>query len=152
MNILPYDKPKQLESLLIVDDNEDTAGYIQALVAEEGFKTAVASSGKNALQKMCNGGFDLAILDILMPDMSGIDVAHQMKTIAGKDFFPIILVTALNSDDKKVEGLMYADDYLTKPFSAEELLARIKSLLRIRRFRRLMRRLSGSGRPRGKGR
>jgi PAS domain S-box-containing protein len=134
MTTLRNDTSNIRETILIVDDNEDTNGFIRDLVSEEGFKTAAAECGKEAIEKVSNGDVDLVLLDVMMPDMSGIDVATEIKKLAGTDFLPVIMVTALCSSADKVEGLMHADDYLTKPFSAEELLARINSLLRIRRL------------------
>ena len=130
----PIDGKYKGETILVVDDNEETAGYIKALVEDEGFITIGAGCGNEAIKKVSDEAIDIVLLDVLMPDMSGIEVATKIKAIAGNDFLPVIMVTALCSDADKVEGLRYADDYLTKPFSAEELLARIKSLLRIRRL------------------
>lgn len=128
--------PEYPETLLIVDDNEDTALYLKELVEYAGYKAHVEQCGKNALDCIRSKDFDLVILDVVMPEMDGIAVANQIKRYTGNDFLPVIMVTALNSDADKVEGLTYADDYLTKPFSSDELIARIKSLLRTRRLHR----------------
>jgi len=124
------------ETILIVDDNEDTAEYIATLLDDAGYRTIVVDCGVKAIEIIKEKKIDLALLDVLMPDMNGMAVAQQIKSFAGTDFLPVILVTALCTDADKVEGLQYADDYLTKPFSADELLARINSLLRIRRLHR----------------
>lgn len=134
MTTLHDDTGNARETILIVDDNEDTNCYISDLVSEEGFRTIAAACGKEAIEKVSEQNVDLVLLDVMMPDMSGIDVATRIKKLAGSDFLPVIMVTALCSPADKVEGLMHADDYLPKPFSAEELLARINSLLRIRRL------------------
>lgn len=122
------------ETLLIVDDNQYTAQYIESLVEDAGYQSVVIDSGRRALEVVRDRAFDLVLLDVVMPDIDGVDVARQIKEIAAEDFLPIILVTALCSDADKVKGLSHADDYLTKPFSGEEMLARIQSLLRIRRL------------------
>lgn len=122
------------ETILIVDDNEDTAEYIATLLDDAGYVTIVVDCGVKALAIIKDKPVDLALLDVLMPDMNGMAVARKVKALSGTDFLPVILVTALCTDADKVEGLQYADDYLTKPFSADELLARINSLLRIRRL------------------
>jgi len=133
MNI--SDRPAgRLETLLIVDDNEDTAEYIATLLDDAGYGTIVVDCGTRAIEVMKKGVVDLVLLDVMMPDMNGKTVAKEIKSITGNDFIPVIMVTALNTDADKVEGLQHADDYLTKPFSADELLARINSLLRIRRL------------------
>lgn len=121
-------------TLLIVDDNQYTAQYIESLVEDAGYQSVVIDSGHRALEVIRDQVIDLVLLDVVMPDIDGVDVARQIKEIAAGDFLPIILVTALCSDADKVKGLSHADDYLTKPFSGEELLARIQSLLRIRRL------------------
>jgi PAS domain S-box-containing protein len=137
VDISPLNGRQQpVERLLIADDNQDTAYYLQTLTVEQGFDSVVADCGRRALEEVAKGTIDLALIDVLMPDMNGVEVARKVKEMAGNDFLPVILVTALCSQADKVKGLSYADDYLTKPFSAEELMARINSLLRIRRLHR----------------
>ncbi|MBN1757080.1 MAG: response regulator [Chitinispirillaceae bacterium] len=136
MSISEGDQRRQAEKLLIVDDNEDASLFLQSLTAEAGFRTAIADCGTRALEVMAEGNVDLALIDVVMPDMDGVEVARRIKKMSGNDFMPVILVTALCSEADKVKGLKHADDYLTKPFSAEELMARINVLLRIRRLHR----------------
>ena len=122
------------EKILIVDDNYHTSIFISNLLEESGFDSIIANSGQKALRIIESHSVDLVLLDIVMPDMNGFKVAKRIKTISGNEFLPVILVTALAADEDKVAGLEFADDYITKPFSGEELLARIKSHLRIRRL------------------
>lgn len=123
------------EKILIVDDNYHTAMFISTLLEDSGFDSIIADTGQKALEIIENdNSVDLVLLDIIMPDMNGFKVAERIKSVSRNSFLPVILVTALTADEDKVAGLEFADDYITKPFSGEELLARIKSLLRIRRL------------------
>ena len=128
------DQQQKLEKILIVDDNEQTATFIKFLIDEAGFICKVANTANKALEIIRSEAIDLVLLDVVMPDMDGITAAGTIKSISGKEFIPVILVTALSADEDKVAGLTHADDYITKPFSGDELLARIGSLLRIRRL------------------
>ena len=136
MAIIPNNERQRQEKILVVDDNEEAVAYIKALMDEAGYRSLVAHCGKDALEMVRQEKVDLVLLDVLMPDMNGIDVAQQIKKASGNEFLPVILVTALCTEADKVKGLTYADDYLTKPFSVEELQARINSLLRIRHLHR----------------
>lgn len=124
------------ESVLIVDDNNQTATFIQFLLEQAGFSCILSDSGNKAVEIVQNQKIDLILLDVIMPDIDGLTAASKIKSIAGKEFLPIIMVTALCADEDKVAGLTYADDYITKPFSGDELLARMNSLLRMRRLHR----------------
>jgi two-component system, cell cycle sensor histidine kinase and response regulator CckA len=136
MTIASENGKRQTERLLIVDDSSDASLFLKSLVEEAGFEAIVADCGNRALEKVATGNIDLALVDVVMPDMDGIEVARRIKKNSGNDFLPVILVTALCSEADKVKGLRHADDYLTKPFSGEELMARINVLLRIRRLHR----------------
>ncbi|MCX7727269.1 MAG: response regulator, partial [Chitinispirillaceae bacterium] len=124
------------DSVLIVDDNPEAADFLKYILIEEGYNTIVENSGTKAIEILKNKKIDIVLLDVLMPDISGIDVSKAIKEIYGEEFIPVILVTALTSQADKIRGLTYADDYLIKPFPPEELLARVRSLLRIRHLHR----------------
>lgn len=124
------------ETILIVDDNIHTAGFIQLLLEQAGFDSLISDTGLGAVEVVKNNLVDLVLLDVVMPDIDGITAASKIKALAGNDFLPVIMVTALSTDEDKVAGLSYADDYITKPFSSDELLARMNSLLRTRRLHR----------------
>ncbi len=124
------------ETILIVDDNQQTASFLELLVEQGGYSCMTASTGSGAVEIVQKEKIDLVLLDVIMPDVDGITTASKIKSIAGNCFLPVIMVTALCADEDKIAGLTHADDYITKPFSGDELLARMKSLLRLRRLHR----------------
>ncbi|NLL51574.1 MAG: response regulator transcription factor [Peptococcaceae bacterium] len=114
--------------ILIVDDEEILVkGLIRSLEAE-GFETDAAYSGTQALEKSLNQEYDLLILDLMLPEIDGLEVCRKIRQISQ---LPIIMVTAKGEDVDKIIGLeLGADDYLAKPFNTRELIARIKAVLR----------------------
>jgi PAS domain S-box-containing protein len=123
------------EHILVVDDNVDAAELISVMLQEHGFLVTQRHSGGEALSLLASQSFDLVILDVMLPDASGLMVAEQIKKrVSAECFLPIIMISALSNEYDKENGLVYADDYLTKPFSVVELLARIQSQLRNRRM------------------
>ena len=114
--------------VLIVEDEESFADPLAFLLRKEGFATAVATSGSEALDEFDRNGADLVLLDLMLPGMSGTDVCKHLRARSG---VPVIMVTARDSEIDKVVGLeLGADDYVTKPYSARELIARIRAVLR----------------------
>ncbi|MBD3317579.1 MAG: response regulator [Chitinivibrionales bacterium] len=119
--------------ILVVDDEPDLTDVIGAFLEEKGFEVTVAGSGRDARVRMERRATDLVLLDVILPDESGVEIARWIKQERCRDsFVPVIMISALHSDTDKVSGLQYADDYVTKPFSLAELLARVRSMLRIR--------------------
>ncbi len=133
--------------VLIVEDNIRLAEMFQHLLDSKGFSTLVASSGEEALHILRDGRgrpgpVDLVLLDIVMPGLDGYEVCRSIKSDAGLKHIPVIMVTALDSVEERVNGLEAgADDYITKPFCQEELVARVKALLRMSEMEREMARL-----------
>ena len=114
--------------VLAVDDEAAILRLIKLQLAEQGFSVVTASSGEEALQLAEEQRPDILLLDILMPEMTGLEVMRRLREQSNA---PIILVTAKDSDSDKVRGLeIGADDYVVKPFNAEELGARIRAVLR----------------------
>ena len=114
--------------VLIVEDEESFADPLAFLLRKEGFTTAVATSGSAALEEFDRNGADIVLLDLMLPGMSGTDVCKHLRARSG---VPVIMVTARDSEIDKVVGLeLGADDYITKPYSARELIARIRAVLR----------------------
>ncbi len=116
------------ETILIIDDDADLAKIVQINLEREGYKTVVASSGVEGLQKAYSSQPDLVILDIMMPGMDGWTTCRRLREISS---VPIVMLTARGMESDIVKGLeLGADDYIVKPFGAKELLARIHALLR----------------------
>jgi two-component system response regulator RegX3 len=114
--------------VLIVEDEESMADPLAFLLRKEGFSTATATNGPDALTEFDRNGADIVLLDLMLPGMSGTEVCRSLRT---RSAVPVIMVTARDSEIDKVVGLeLGADDYVTKPYSARELIARIRAVLR----------------------
>ena len=119
--------------ILVVDDHEDNIELLRARLEAWGYRTVCAMDGASALRAVYESPPDLILLDVMMPEIDGIEVARRIKADASLPFIPIIMQTALDSIEHKVEGLdAGADDYITKPIHYSELQARVRSLLRIK--------------------
>jgi two-component system response regulator MprA len=115
--------------LLVVDDDPRITEVVRRIFAYEGYSVATAASGQEALNRALERPPDLIVLDILLPGLDGLEVARRLRE-AG-DTVPILMLTARDAVENRVEGLAVgADDYLVKPFAPEELVARVKALLR----------------------
>ncbi|GGM69677.1 DNA-binding response regulator [Longimycelium tulufanense] len=111
-----------------MEDEESFADPLAFLLRKEGFTTAIATTGQEALEEFDRNGADIVLLDLMLPGMSGTDVCKQLRQ---RSAVPVIMVTARDSEIDKVVGLeLGADDYVTKPYSARELVARIRAVLR----------------------
>ncbi|MBE9374862.1 response regulator transcription factor [Saccharopolyspora sp. HNM0983] len=116
--------------VLIVEDEESFADPLTFMLRKEGFTAAVAADGQAALDEFDRNGADIVLLDLMLPGMSGTDVCKQLRQ---RSAVPVIMVTARDSEIDKVVGLeLGADDYVTKPYSARELIARVRAVLRRR--------------------
>ena len=114
--------------ILIVEDEASFSEALEFLLGKEGFQVVTAATGTEALRKFDQGGIDLVLLDLMIPEVSGTEVCRQIRT---KSRVPIIMLTAKDSEVDKVVGLeIGADDYVTKPYSSRELVARIRAVLR----------------------
>jgi two-component system response regulator RegX3 len=117
-----------LTRILIVEDEESFSDPLSYLLRKEGYDVAVADTGPGGLAEFEQNGADLVLLDLMLPGLSGVDVCRQLRQ---RSSVPVIMLTAKDSEIDKVVGLeLGADDYVTKPYSSRELLARIKAVLR----------------------
>jgi len=117
-----------LQRILIVEDEGSLADSVRYNLEREGYAVTVAADGRQALERFREESPSLVILDLMLPEVSGLDVCRWIR--AGSDV-PIIMVTAKDSEADKVAGLeLGADDYVTKPFSVRELVSRVRALLR----------------------
>ena len=120
------------ERILLVDDEQEIADLLEVYLTSDGYEVEKFYRGKPALESMANNQFDLAVLDVMLPDIDGFQMVKKARE---EYFFPIILLTAKIEDIDKITGLtLGADDYITKPFNPLEVVARIKTQLR--RFRK----------------
>jgi len=114
--------------ILVVEDEDSFSDALAFLLTKEGFEVEVADNGLKALELFDRSGADLILLDLMLPGLSGTEVCRQIRT---KSAVPIIMLTAKQSEVDKVVGLeLGADDYVTKPYSSRELIARIRAVLR----------------------
>jgi len=117
-----------MTKILVVEDEASFSEALEFLLGKEGFSVVTADTGTEALRKFDQGGIDLVLLDLMIPEVSGTEVCRQIRT---KSRVPIIMLTAKDSEVDKVVGLeIGADDYVTKPYSSRELVARIRAVLR----------------------
>lgn len=114
--------------VLIVDDNKQITAILEAYAKKEGYETLIADDGEEALKIFQQENLDIILLDVMMPKIDGFEVCRQIRKIST---VPIIMITARGEDFEKIMGLeIGADDYIVKPFSPAEIMARIKAILR----------------------
>ena len=125
---MPHDDITMDADILIIDDDKELGDMLREFLAPDHFRVTAQTSGETGLAAMRESKFDLLILDIMLPGISGIDV---LKEVRKDSDMPIIMLTARGDDVDRILGLEFgADDYLAKPFNPRELLARIKAILR----------------------
>ena len=114
--------------LLLVDDDAELCAMLREYLEPEGFDAETAENGQSALERLARGGIDLVVLDVMLPGLSGFEVLRRLRATSR---VPVLMLTARGEEIDRVVGLeMGADDYLAKPFSPRELVARIRAVLR----------------------
>jgi two-component system, OmpR family, response regulator RegX3 len=117
-----------MTKILVVEDEESFREGVSFILSKEGYEVIDAADGNDAIIKFEREGADLVLLDVMLPGLSGLEVCKKLRTLTK---VPIIMLTAKDTELDKVLGLeIGADDYITKPFSSRELLARVKAILR----------------------
>jgi class 3 adenylate cyclase/CheY-like chemotaxis protein len=134
----------RLAKVLVVDDTPQNVKLLADLLTVKGYAVVTAASGPEALEKIDGEQPDLVLLDVMMPGMSGYDVCRKVRENLGTGILPIVMVTALDPGQERIKGLEAgADDFLTKPVNQAELLARVKSLVRVKQLYDTVQRQAG---------
>jgi len=121
--------------ILVADDNDANRDLLVGLLGGEGYHVLSVTDGKQALERIGRDPIDLALLDVVMPGKTGLDVCLAIKSKPETRLIPVVLLTSLTGDDVRMRGIMCgADDFLSKPVNRHELLARVHSLLRLKQF------------------
>lgn len=117
-----------MDRILIVDDEIEIAQLLEICLKNEGYDVTIETDGQKALENIRQNEYDLALLDIMLPHVTGLELCQKIRE---RYYYPVIMLTAKNMDSDKIIGLtMGADDYITKPFNPLEVLARVKTQLR----------------------
>jgi putative two-component system response regulator len=121
--------------VLVVDDNDAIRRLFERLLLQEGYEVALAEDGSTALRLIEKQQPDVVLLDVVIPAPDGFEICRRLKQNQATRLLPVVLVTAHSEREKRIEGLRAgADDFLTKPVDAQELLARVRSLVRLKRY------------------
>lgn len=135
MSLTRVEAVRSAGKVLVVDDLAANVELLKTMLIRDGYTVVTASDGEEALAMVASAQPDLVLLDVLMPKLSGYAVCEQIKRSAATRLTPVVLITAMHERERKIEGINAgADDFLTKPVDPHELSARVKSLVRLKRY------------------
>lgn len=130
-----YAQPMEPGVVLVIDDLPATRDLVSRLLCRDGYRVITANDGLSVPELIRSQAPDLVIMDVLMPDVDGFSACRALKADPTTRLIPVVLITALDDSESRVRGIdAGADDFLTKPFNAAELRARVRSLVRIKRY------------------
>jgi putative two-component system response regulator len=130
---------KDKRVILVVDDQPQNNELLEAFLVPQGYEVISAASGEEALEKLAGNPVDLILLDVMMPGMDGFEVTRRIRKDTSHKLLPIVLVTALRETEDRVQGIEAGcDDFLSKPVDKTELLARVRSLLKVKAYNDLL--------------
>jgi two-component system alkaline phosphatase synthesis response regulator PhoP len=119
------------KKILVIEDEKDVQDLLQLYLKREGYEVRIAKEGEAGLRKASDERFDLVLLDLMLPHMDGLDICRTLRSQTKTADLPIVIITAKAEEADRIVGLeLGADDYITKPFSPREVLARVKALFR----------------------
>jgi len=111
------------QRILVVDDDQDSRVIMRTILENNGYEVTAVSNGREALERLATETIDLVLLDVMMPEMSGLEILQRMKESPAMGHVPVIMVTARTQDEDLMNGYQFgADYYITKPFTAKQLL------------------------------